>query len=335
MTTFIKNILVILYTISLASCSSNLNLTLNKSVDDEISNLKFERDRDAILKIAGNFKVKFRFEETISLMSDYEIKEPYITSAYEVIKVIEDMGDKITLQHILVANAKNKQFAIKHWRQDWKYEPHNVLVFIGGNAWNTKEVKPKDRVGSWSQTVYQVDDSPRYGAIGKWSHQSGVSEWVPSPEWRPLPRRDMTKRNDYHAIKAINRHVITPNGWVHEEDNSKLVLKNGSQILAREIGINSYTRSNEFESTVAYQYLDDTELFWKEIRKIWKKLEDEPNGFRLTLKGEPEELYISLLEKAEEYLNELITLDKALNDANLIIEKYTTQNLGTLESRLR
>jgi len=28
----------------------------------------------------------------------------------------------------------------KHWRQDWQYEPASVLVFIGGNAWETREV---------------------------------------------------------------------------------------------------------------------------------------------------------------------------------------------------
>ncbi|MEL7453659.1 MAG: DUF6607 family protein, partial [Pseudomonadota bacterium] len=138
------------------------------------SEVQFEADRTAILAMEGNFKVSFDFIETVSFVDDYEPKDPYESGAHEVVRVIEDRGDFISLQHILVVGGPDQKFPVKHWRQDWQYEPEEVLVFIGGNAWEIKDVPEAERAGKWSQTVYQVDDSPRYGAVGGWSHVNGV-----------------------------------------------------------------------------------------------------------------------------------------------------------------
>ncbi|MEO1642471.1 MAG: DUF6607 family protein, partial [Pseudomonadota bacterium] len=164
----------------------------------------FERDRTSILAMAGNYRVTFDFTETVSLQSNYEIKDPKISSGYEMVRVLEDTGEFISLQHILLVGSKNDPFVVKHWRQDWQYEPERVLVFLGGNAWGWEDVSKQDSTGAWAQTVYQVDDSPRYGAVGQWTYEDGLAEWTPPREWRPLPRRDMTTRDDYHAINAVN-----------------------------------------------------------------------------------------------------------------------------------
>ena len=34
--------------------------------------------------------------------------------------------------------------------------------------------------------------------------------------WRPLPRREYTRRSDYNALDVVNRHTIVPGGWTHE-----------------------------------------------------------------------------------------------------------------------
>ena len=101
-----------------------------------------------------------------------------------------------------------------------------MLVFIGGNAWEKRPVsrQPSAR-GSGRRPSIRLKNSPRYGAVGAWTHDNGVSQWTPPAEMRPLPRRDMTTRNDYDAVLAVNRHTITPFGWVQEEENSKLVLR--------------------------------------------------------------------------------------------------------------
>lgn len=39
----------------------------------------------------------------------------------------------------------------------------------------------------------------------------------------PLPRREYTKRDDYNVMLRGNRHEITDYGWMHEQDNDKMI----------------------------------------------------------------------------------------------------------------
>lgn len=295
---------------------------------------KFAQDREAILAMTGDYKVQFKFTETVPFTEGYEPKEPYLSGGYEIVRVVEDRGDFISLQHILVVGGAQK-FPIKHWRQDWRYEPENVLTFIGGNAWEMREVSASERNGSWSQTVYQVDDAPRYGAVGTWSHKNGVSEWEPPAEWRPLPRRDMTKRDDYHAVVAINRHAITPDGWVHEQDNSKLALDGEPRVLVREIGVNTYVRSDAFPTEVGDEYWAKTAAYWAGVRSIWNDIEAAGKPFALIQKGEPERLYMPLLALADEVAKEEKAVEVAIAEAEQVIDRETTTDLPPLAARLR
>lgn len=294
---------------------------------------KFELDRAAILAMAGDYRVTFDFTETVSFVDDYELKDRYVTGGYESVRVIEDNGDFISLQHILVVGGEDG-VPIKHWRQDWRYEPDTVLTFIGGNSWRKENVSAAKRTGKWSQTVYQVDDAPRYGAVAAWSHLNGVSEWEPPSAWRPLPRRDATKRDDYHAIEAVNRHAITPDGWVHEQDNSKLILTGEQQVLVREIGVNTYAKSNDYNAGIADEYWAKTRAYWAGVRDMWTVKEAASDAFGLTIQGEPEALYMKLLTIADNVAKGEQTTRDALPKARAIINEYTTADIGTLADRL-
>ncbi len=294
----------------------------------------FDKDRAAILAMAGDYKVTFDFTETVPFVAGYELKEPKLSGAYEVVRVIEDTGEFISLQHTLVVGGDEK-FPIKHWRQDWTYQPDDVLVFIGGNAWETREVRDFEARGKWSQEVYQVDDSPRYGAVGAWSHANGVSEWTPPAETRPLPRRDMTTRDDYDAVLAVNRHAITPFGWVHEQDNSKLIQRTGEpQILVREVGVNTYRKDSGFDAAIATTYWDETKDYWAGVRDAWASLEAGSTRFGLTMQGEPEALYQPLLGYAASVRDGSMTTAEAIEAAQETIAEYTTSEIGELSERL-
>lgn len=310
--------------------------TSEKSIDMNRLRVAYQADRASILAMAGDYKVTFDFTETVPFLSGYELKEPKLSGGYEVVRVIEDTGDFISLQHILVVGPEDGLFPIKHWRQDWQYQPEDVMVFIGGNAWKMQSVSLAEARGSWSQTVYQVDDAPRYGAVGKWTHEGGISEWTPPAEWRPLPRRDMTTRSDYHAVDAVNRHTITPWGWVHEQDNTKLILSDGeTTALVRETGVNTYKKSYAFDPQIALEYWDATAEFWSFIRSEWKQIAKDSPQFAISIKGETEGLYMPLLELADAVKNGDISLQAARTDARKVLDKYVTVNIGTLESRLR
>ena len=297
-------------------------------------NASFEADRAAILAMAGDYKVTFDFIETVSFDEDYELTDRKLSGGNEIVRVIADEGDFISLQHILVVGGDEK-FPVKHWRQDWRYEPASVLVFTGGNTWERRLIAAGERKGKWSQVVYQVDDAPRYGALGRWTHDDGVSEWTPPSEWRPLPRRDATTRDDYHAVDAVNRHTITPAGWVHEQDNTKLVLTGGAaRALVREIGVNTYTKFDDFDVAVGDDYWAETADFWAEVRAEWTRIENENATFGLTIQGEPEDLYMEILELAGAVEEGEKPSADAAAEARIIIAEYTTTSPEALPLRI-
>ena len=295
----------------------------------------FERDRQSILAMTGDYKVTFDFIETVPFVQGYELKERKLSGGNEIVRVVEDTGDFISLQHILIVGPEDSPIVVKHWRQDWQYQPEQVLTFVGGNAWEWRDVPASEREEAWSQTVYQVDDAPRYGAVGDWTYDDGIAEWTPPAEWRPLPRRDMTTRDDYHAVDAVNRHTITPDGWVHEQDNSKLILSGAPQALVREIGVNTYRRSSDFDVAVGDAYWSATEDYWAGVRDEWAMIEAEYPRFAITIKGETEALYNPLLGLASEIQAGERDTASAIAEARSIIRSFVTPDIGDLADRLR
>ncbi|MEM0929146.1 MAG: DUF6607 family protein [Pseudomonadota bacterium] len=319
----------------LSACATESGTTAASAAPEAVEISDFERDRATILAMAGEFKVTFDFTETVSFVEGYELKEPKLSGAHEVVRVVEDRGDLIRLQHLLVVGPDDSPFVVKHWRQDWEFEPERVLIFVGGNAWEWRDVPRSERKGAWSQTVYQVDDAPRYGAVGTWAYDDGLSEWTPQQEWRPLPRRDMTTRDDYHTVDAVNRHVVTPWGWVHEQDNSKLILSGEPTALVREVGVNSYRQFDDFPVHAADSYWEATSEYWAGVRAEWTSIADANQRFAITIKGETQDLYMPLLTLAMEVKDGEKTVDAALSEARDVIDTYVTGDIGDLNDRLR
>jgi Family of unknown function (DUF6607) len=235
----------------LAGCATNANYPwdrakANKAAAEaeeaaEVSASKkdFDKDRRAILAMAGNYHVTFSFRETVPFVAGYTLKKPTLTQGDDVVRVIKDDKHMISLQHTLVS----RDGATERWRQDWVYEPKEIIAFVGHNTWDRRELSGSERRGKWAQLVYEADDEPRYASIGRWVHENGASSWTAAPTWRPLPQRDAATRSDYDVILCVNREAITPAGWVEEEDNTKLVLRGTPQALVREVGLNTYTRN--------------------------------------------------------------------------------------------
>ena len=150
---------------------------------------------------------------------------------------------------------------------------------------------------------------------------------------RPLPRRDMTTRSDYDAVLAVNRHTITPFGWVQEEENSKLVLRGEHHVLVREIGVNSYKRTTTIPKD-GDAYWNATKEFWALVRAEWTRLEQSARQFGLTVQGEPEPLYTPILELADNLHAGKTTTAAAANEAKKVIAQFTTTDIGTLAGRI-
>jgi hypothetical protein len=264
-------------------------VTLDQSPNPALSSLrqpgltKYERDRRAILSMAGTYRVTFNFIETIPLRTGYKADRPYQSWATEYIKVIEDDGNFISLQHILVMyfineNGKVEGPAVtKHWRQDWTYEDEEILEYRGSNTWQTVRFPANEARGKWSQAVYQVDDTPRYEALGEWTYDGNYAAWTSAVTPRPLPRREFTVRDDYNVLSGVNRITITPSGWVHEQDNLKMVVGEDGKAagkdpyIAKEIGLDRYERLSDFDDNAAKEYWELTAPFWADVREVWEE----------------------------------------------------------------
>ncbi|MET0402037.1 MAG: DUF6607 family protein [Cystobacter sp.] len=246
-----------------------------------------ERDRAAILQMAGNYRVEFAFDETVSLGEGYALRAPYRSKASEVVLVLEDSPRRVSLQHLLVMERDGKRSTLKHWRQDWTFEDTELLEFRGHRSWERRELSERDARCTWTQAVFEVDDGPRYEGVGRWTHERGLSAWESRETWRPLPRREYTTREDYHVIVGTNRHALTPTGWVHEQDSLKMVLGDTPHPLARERGTNLYTRqSGEENPAAAKAYWEGNQAFWSEVRQQWSTLFQQNPRFTLREKVE-------------------------------------------------
>ena len=244
---------------------------------------KLERDRRAILAMTGEFRTTFDFIETVGFAPGFEPARPYQSWGTEYVYVLEDRGDFIQLQHLMVmfvtdaAGKTQGPVVQKHWRQDWRYEDRDLHVFAGRDRWRRYERSAAEVRGRWSQAVFQVDDSPRYEAIGAWVHAGNYSAWTSELTWRPLPRRESSVRNDYQVLEGTNRHTITPTGWVQEEENLKLVLDAEGQpatdapYVSRELGVNRYDRIVGFDFSAGDRYWQRTADFWRDVRSEWAR----------------------------------------------------------------
>ena len=238
-----------------------------------------ERDRRAILAMAGDYRTSFDFLETVLYEPGAEPARPYRSWGTERIYVLEDRPDFVSLQHVMVMFVVDEDGELlgplvqKHWRQDWRYEPPELLDYRGFERWRLRPLRSAQRRGVWYQTVYQVDDSPRYASAGSWRHSDQASVWEGGETWRPLPRREHTVRQDYQVLAGRNRLTVLPTGWVHEQDNQKLeVAAKGRRVVgsrAREIGVNRYERLAGFDFSAGDAYWSATGPFWALVRAGW------------------------------------------------------------------
>lgn len=283
----------------------------NRLQDPTLSS--FEKDRIAILSMAGEYRSSFDFIEIGGYQVGYKVKAPYQSWGTEKVYVLENSPKKISLQHLLVMYIQSIDgktigpIVTKHWRQDWQFEPTEQLVYRGHNIWEYIKI-PADKIaGNWLQTVWQVDDSPRYSGVAKWQHTGSYSSWNDSDGWRPLPRREFSVRSDYDVLIGSNRHTITPTGWIHEQRNLKAKIdKNGQliakdPILATEYGLSRYERIKNFNFKAGDSYIAKTKPVWEAVHAEWYNLASKSK--LLTLKGaaDKDQLFLPLFEYAENF----------------------------------
>ena len=290
-----------------------------------LANKKKKADIDAIKGMCGCMDIKFEFAETVSPQKDYKFYENYLSGGRELAFIVEETPDKLVIQHILVIMDT---MIVKHWRQDWIYEGEEIFMYDKDQRWIKKTLNKKERKGKWVQKVYQVDDSPRYEGIGSWVMVDGKTYWESIAD-APLPRREYSKRKDYNVMKRGNRHEIKNFGWIHEQDNIKIMRGDTDIIIAEEKGWNTYKRIDESNCKAAIDWWADNKSYWKNVRTVWDEYFKEKNIISLHTQINKKPMFSEFFElgsKVESQTSEIFSQEKELiRNIKTIIKKYSKE----------
>ncbi len=233
-----------------------------------VAQSKKKQDREAIKAMCGCYEVSFNFAETFASDKDYKFKDNYVSKGLEWAQLVEDEKDKISIQHLLIVAPKT---IVKHWRQDWLYENTDLYSFEKNRTWKYEQLDKAEVKGQWTQRVFQVDDSPRYEGSATWVHVDGRSYWESTVD-SPLPRREASKRSDYNLMVRTNRQEITDYGWLHEQDNDKVIRRDTDELLAREKGWNTYTKVDDAKCQDAQEWWAKNQQYWEDVRTAWAQV---------------------------------------------------------------
>lgn len=282
-----------------------------------------QEDAAAIRAMQGCYEVDYRFEEKVPLQPGYTLRPGYRTSTLEWVIVDEDKPGQIALQHILIL-PKNSGF-IKHWRQEWTFEPSSLIEYRGNQTWAKKQISPSESESKWVQRVYQVDDSPRYECVASWVHSQENPYWE-CQTWAPLPRRELARMKEYNVMDRVNRHEITAEGWLQKESNIKLMADSSGKVLStlvKEEGINTYTRlKDESLCASAQAYWLSNQNLWHEIQSAWKAVYEQEAVLHFQVFVGEQMLWENLFALADEMSQKSYPAGEVKARATQIIRSY-------------
>ena len=274
---------------------------------------KKNKDLASIKAMCGCFEVSFNFAETFSYSKDstYQASKNKYDKALEWVQLVDSNENFVSMQHLLIVGDVLNPYVIKHWRQDWMYENTDSFPYTMDNTWSYKSAAASEVSGQWTQRVFQVDDSPRYEGSASWVHVDGRSFWSSTAD-APLPRREITKRQDYNVTFRRNHHEIFDWGWSHDQDNDKLIREVDKKdiILAQEKGYNKYKKVKNERCMAAQVFWKDNKEMWALVRKEWNTIFSLRQNIQLKNKVEGKRLYQYLfaleLDTKSEEIKEII-----------------------------
>ena len=262
-------------------------------------NAQVAKDKPSVEKLCGCFDVEFKYAETFSPDPSYKFHDrETISGGTELVFPVEVSDKKIVMQHLLVITDS---IIVKHWREDWTYENNEVFTYTGNKTWKKEKLKPEQVKGTWTQSIWEVSDEPRYQGTAQWQIVDGKNVWTNTTD-APLPRREYSVRSDYNILKRTNRISITKDGYLHEQDNQK-ILRTGDtdKLLVQEKGINSYKRIDTAKCAPALAYWTANKTYWTKVRTIWASYIAKNNTIEMKTKVDGKVLHEYLYDLAKDF----------------------------------
>lgn len=281
-----------------------------------------------INNLCGCFEVEFKYAETFSPDANYKFHErEIINGGLELVFPVEASNKKIVLQHLLVITDS---MIIKHWREDWTYENPVFWKYRGNKVWVKEMQKPEAVKGKWTQAIWEVSDEPRYQGTSEWINTNGREFWLSTTD-APLPRREYSVRSDYNILNRTNRIVPNDSGYIHEQDNRKIIRENGiDKLLVEEKGLNSYVKRSEAQCAAAKLWWEKNKTYWEKVRSIWEESIANISTIKLETKVKGKVLHEYLMTQAEEFLAGKIPV----TELDTQIKAYINMFLNTAKKEL-
>lgn len=277
-------------------------------------------EKKNVEKLCGCFEVEFKYAETFSPDTAYKYhNREEISAGVELALPIEISDKRIVIQHLLVIDDNN---IVKHWREDWVFEANSVWKYQGDKLWTKQPLSPEQSKGKWMQSVWEVSDAPRYQGASEWVNTDGRTFWQNTTD-APLPRREYSVRNDYNILRRTNRIVINDKGYVHEQDNQKIIRKDGSdKVLVEEKGLNTYVRVADSKCNAAKAYWQKNSEYWAKVRTAWESYIATHSSITLKDKVGNKVLHQYLGELGREYSEKKIKAADIDASIKAALEKY-------------
>ena len=147
-------------------------------------------------------------------------------------------------------------------------------------------------------------------------HVDGKSFWENTTP-APLPRREFSKRTDYNVTLRGNRHEVTDDGWLHDQNNKKIQKEDDQSqfVLAHEKGYSTYTRVPDSECKAAVDWWEKNSNKWKMVRDKWDTIYSSKKDLALKPSVDDKKLYSYLFSPTVDEKNEIeSTIDMFLMD---------------------
>jgi hypothetical protein len=283
------------------------------------ANAQTDNGKKNIEKLCGCFSVNFKYAETFSPDPKYKYHDREEMNATELALPIETTDNKVVIQHLLVISDS---MVIKHWREEWEYESPVLYSFAGNKEWKKNTLKPADVKGKWTQTIWEVNDEPRYQGISAWVNNNGKTYWESTVD-APLPRREYTMRSDYNILKRGNRLLLTDKGYTHIQDNEKIQRTDGKeQLIAEEKGYNTYMKMNDSECAVAKEWWKKNEAFWKVVRREWDQKIEGAETIHVKSKVEEKQLTDHFTALFTDWSNKKIKQEELPGKVKEVLAKF-------------
>lgn len=283
------------------------------------TNAQLQQGKKNIDKMCGCFTVDFKYAETFSPDTTYKFHDREHQKGIELVLPIERTDTKIILQHLLVVNDTT---VIKHWREDWIYEQLSLLQYNGDKQWTKQILAAKDVQNKWVQTVWEVDDAPRYQGISEWITVDSKALWQNTTN-APLPRREYTKRNDYNILKRGNKIIVTDNAWWHEQDNQKINKSATEKLIVEEKGMNYYAKTDNSKCEKAKQWWKANSSFWNIVRIEWDNYFKTHNSINLKAKVDDKRLDEYFTDLWKQWSSKRITAEVLSTKVKVLVAQFT------------